>query len=153
MSHLQIFRPFRPFSGISTMSDSNVATLECPFERTSRQNLRILSIPGDFYLWKFFSAASSSSLLTSFLLCWVLLFSSFAVVYCFLFLECALSTMILFWILSLHSISVPGTFDIFSGGCSIYSYRFFPYWSIKLLFISFENHILVVKFCCVVKLP
>ena len=57
---------FGAFSGISTTSDSNDASIECRFERASRQKLQIFSIPGDFYLWGFFSAASIFSLLIFF---------------------------------------------------------------------------------------
>ena len=57
---------FGAFSGISTTSGSNDASIECRFERASRQKLQIFSIPGDFYLWEFFSAASIFSLLIFF---------------------------------------------------------------------------------------
>lgn len=43
------------------MSDSNDASLECPFERACSQKLGILPIPAHSHLWDFFSAVSSSS--------------------------------------------------------------------------------------------
>ena len=92
---------FGAFSGISTTSDSNDASIECRFERASRQKLQIFSIPGDFYLWGFFSAASIFSLL--------IFFSNLVFVYCSSFFVCAFSTLILRRILFLHFISVSTT--------------------------------------------
>ena len=129
---------FGAFSGISTTSGSNDASIECRFDRASRQKLQIFSIPGDFYLWEFFSAASIFSLLIFFPILFLFIVVHFSLVLFPLwsFVESFFFTLYLF----------PQLLHVFSGGCFIYNYHFLHFLSIKLLFFFFEKYVLAVKF-------